>query len=125
MLLDPGMSLTLRPMRYPDFFERYKDAIKNTWTVDEVDFSTDLTDLRARVTPAERHRQPLRQSQAFLWVWSLDSATRRIPSLARRSLPPAPHRPHRWGPCFSSARSSWCPGSSSPVPARSLSHVAS
>ncbi|AWM39921.1 Ribonucleoside-diphosphate reductase subunit beta [Gemmata obscuriglobus] len=55
MLLDPGMSLTLRPMRYPPFFEMYKDAIKNTWTVDEVDFSTDLADLRGRVTPAERH----------------------------------------------------------------------
>jgi ribonucleoside-diphosphate reductase beta chain len=55
MLLDPGMSLTLRPMRYPPFFEMYKDAIKNTWTVEEVDFSTDLTDLRSRVTPAERH----------------------------------------------------------------------
>jgi len=55
MLLDPGMSLTLRPMRYPDFFERYKNAIKNTWTVEEVDFSTDLNDLRSRVTPAEQH----------------------------------------------------------------------
>lgn len=55
MLLDPGMSLTLRPMRYPPFFDMYKDAIKNTWTVEEVDFSTDLADLRARVTPAERH----------------------------------------------------------------------
>jgi ribonucleoside-diphosphate reductase beta chain len=55
MLLDPGMSLTLRPMRYPDFFEMYKDAIMNTWTVAEVDFSTDLNDLRSRVTPAERH----------------------------------------------------------------------
>jgi ribonucleoside-diphosphate reductase beta chain len=55
MLLDPGMSLTLRPMRYPDFFEMYKDAIKNTWTVEEVDFSTVLNDLRSRVTPAERH----------------------------------------------------------------------
>jgi ribonucleoside-diphosphate reductase beta chain len=55
MLLDPGMNLTLRPMRYPDFFDRYKDAIRNTWTVEEVDFSTDLTDLRSRVTPAERH----------------------------------------------------------------------
>jgi ribonucleoside-diphosphate reductase beta chain len=55
MLLDPGMSLTLRPMRYPPFFEMYKDAIRNTWTVEEVDFSTDLTDLRSRVTPAERH----------------------------------------------------------------------
>lgn len=55
MLLDPGMSLTLRPMRYPDYFEMYKDAIKNTWTVEEVDFSTDLSDLRSRITPAEQH----------------------------------------------------------------------
>ncbi|QEL19212.1 ribonucleotide-diphosphate reductase subunit beta [Limnoglobus roseus] len=55
MLLDPGMSLTLRPMRFPAFFEMYKDAIKNTWTVEEVDFSTDLQDLRSRITPAEQH----------------------------------------------------------------------
>jgi ribonucleoside-diphosphate reductase beta chain len=55
MLLHPGMSLTLRPMRYPAFFEMYKDAIKNTWTVDEVDFSTDLVDLHSRVSPAEQH----------------------------------------------------------------------
>ena len=45
MLLDPGMDLTLRPMRYPVFFEMYKAAIKNSWTVEEVDFSTDLVDL--------------------------------------------------------------------------------
>jgi ribonucleoside-diphosphate reductase beta chain len=55
MLLDPGMDLTLRPMRYPVFFDMYKAAIKNSWVVDEVDFSTDLTDLDRRVTPAERH----------------------------------------------------------------------
>lgn len=55
MLLDPGMNLTLRPMRYPAFFEMYKDAIKNTWTVEEVDFSSDLVDLRGKMTPAERH----------------------------------------------------------------------
>ncbi len=55
MLLDPGMDLTLRPMRYPTFFEMYKAAIKNTWTVEEVDFSTDLADLDRRVTPAEQH----------------------------------------------------------------------
>jgi ribonucleoside-diphosphate reductase beta chain len=53
-LLDPGMSLTLRPMAYPRFFEMYRAAIKNTWTVEEVDFSTDVADL-ARMTPAERH----------------------------------------------------------------------
>jgi ribonucleoside-diphosphate reductase beta chain len=55
MLLEPGFNLTLRPMRYPHFYEMYKNAIKNTWTVEEVDFSMDVTDLRAKMTPAERH----------------------------------------------------------------------
>lgn len=53
-LLDPGLRLTLRPMAYPTFFEMYRAAIKNTWTVEEVDFSTDLADL-AKMSPAERH----------------------------------------------------------------------
>ena len=55
MLLDPGFNLTLRPMNYPDFYEMYRNAIKNTWTVEEVDFSTDVNDLRSKMTPAERH----------------------------------------------------------------------
>ena len=42
-------------MRYQHFYEMYKDAIKNTWTVEEVDFSMDVTDLRSKMTPAERH----------------------------------------------------------------------
>ena len=54
MLLDPGMNLTLRPMRYPHFYDRYRDAIKNTWTVEEVDLHSDLADLQ-RLTDAERH----------------------------------------------------------------------
>ncbi|NNF55927.1 MAG: ribonucleotide-diphosphate reductase subunit beta [Acidimicrobiales bacterium] len=54
-ILDPGFDLTLRPMRYPAFYEMYRDAIKNTWTVDEIDFSDDLTDLDRRLMPAERH----------------------------------------------------------------------
>lgn len=54
MLLDPGMSLTLRPMRYPLFFDRYRDAIKNTWTVEEVDLHSDLKDL-SKLSAAERH----------------------------------------------------------------------
>src|SRR5712672_2478064 len=53
-LLDPGMDLTLRPMRYPLFYERFRDAIKNTWTVEEVDLHTDLADLN-KLTEAERH----------------------------------------------------------------------
>ncbi len=55
MILDPGFDLTLRPMKYPVFYEMYKNAIKNTWTVDEVDFSSDLVDLNSKMTPAERH----------------------------------------------------------------------
>lgn len=55
MILNPGLDLTLRPMRYPVFYEMYKSAIRNTWTVEEVDFSSDLVDLRSRLLPAERH----------------------------------------------------------------------
>jgi ribonucleoside-diphosphate reductase beta chain len=54
MLLDPGMDLTLRPMRYPHFYDRFRDAIKNTWTVEEVDLHADLADL-TKLKPAERH----------------------------------------------------------------------
>ena len=54
MLLDPGLNLTLRPMAYPQFYEMYRDAIKNTWTVEEVDFSMDTKDL-ARMPPGEQH----------------------------------------------------------------------
>src|SRR5258708_7418211 len=54
MLLDPGLDLTLRPMRYPQFYDRFRDAIRNTWTVEEVDLHSDLADL-ARLSEAERH----------------------------------------------------------------------
>lgn len=54
-LLDPGFDLTLRPMRYPQFYEMYRDAIRNTWTVEEVDFSLDTNDLKNKLGPAERH----------------------------------------------------------------------
>lgn len=54
MILNPGFDLTLRPMKYPDFYEMYKDAIKNTWTVEEVDFGNDIVDLNKKLTPAER-----------------------------------------------------------------------
>lgn len=54
MILDPGFDLTLRPMKYPIFFDMYKNAIKNTWTVDEVDFSSDIVDLQRKMTAPER-----------------------------------------------------------------------
>ena len=54
-LLDAGFDLTLRPMRYPRFYEMYRASIKNTWTVEEIDFQIDLGHMRTRMTPAERH----------------------------------------------------------------------
>ena len=53
VLLEPGLELTLRPMKYPVFYEMYKNGIKNTWTVDEVDFSHDIKDLQTRLSPSE------------------------------------------------------------------------
>lgn len=55
MLLDPGLNLTLRPMLYPQFFEMYKNAIKNTWTVEEVDLKSDIDDLRHKLNAKEEH----------------------------------------------------------------------
>lgn len=55
MLLEPGLDLTLRPMKYPLFYEMYRDAIKNTWTVEEVDFSTDVNDLKRNMSEGDRH----------------------------------------------------------------------
>src|SRR5687768_5535795 len=54
-ILDPGLDLTLRPMRYPEFYERYRAAIRNTWTVEEIDFSDDVVDLNRKLLPAEKH----------------------------------------------------------------------
>jgi len=55
MLLDPGLKLTLRPMAYPTFYDMYRDAIRNTWTVEEVDFLLDTADLDHKLLPSERH----------------------------------------------------------------------
>src|SRR5436189_1274929 len=55
MILDPGFNLTLRPMKYPSFYGQYRNAIKNTWTVEEVDLFSDIADLNQRLTPAECH----------------------------------------------------------------------
>jgi ribonucleoside-diphosphate reductase beta chain len=54
-LLDPGFSLTLRPMRYPKFYDMYRAAIKNTWSVEEIDFQIDLGHMQRRMSPADQH----------------------------------------------------------------------
>ena len=55
MLLNPGYALTLRPMRYPKFYEMYRNAIKNTWTVEEINFQIDISDLKHKLSPADQH----------------------------------------------------------------------
>ena len=42
-------------MKYPAFYDMYRDAIKNTWTVEEVDLTSDLVDLKTKLNPAEQH----------------------------------------------------------------------
>jgi ribonucleoside-diphosphate reductase beta chain len=42
-------------MKFPVFYDMFRDGIKNTWTVEEVDFQTDLTDLKTKISPAEVH----------------------------------------------------------------------
>lgn len=53
-ILDPGMTLKMRPLKYQQFYDTYKSAIKNTWTVEEVSFLTDISDIRDRLTPGEK-----------------------------------------------------------------------
>jgi len=55
MLLNPELDLTLRPMKYPQFFALYKDSIKNIWTTDEIDFSVDYEHIRDKLDPKEAH----------------------------------------------------------------------
>jgi len=54
MLLNPGFDLNLRPMKYPKFYDMYRNAIKNTWTVEEVDLSHDIADLE-KLSSGEQH----------------------------------------------------------------------
>jgi ribonucleoside-diphosphate reductase beta chain len=54
-ILNPDLNLTLRPMQYPEFFQLYKDSIKNIWTTDELDFSIDFEHLRDKISPQEAH----------------------------------------------------------------------
>ena len=54
-ILDTGMVLKMRPMTYPKFYDMYKMAIKNTWSVEEVSFLTDIQDLRDKLTEGEKH----------------------------------------------------------------------
>src|SRR6476661_4833820 len=55
MILSTDLDLTLRPMKYPQFFQMYKDSIKNIWTTDEIDFSVDFEHLRDKLSPQEAH----------------------------------------------------------------------
>lgn len=55
MLLTSELDLTLRPMKYPQFFQLYKDSLKNIWTTDELDFSVDFEHIRDKLDAKEAH----------------------------------------------------------------------
>lgn len=55
MILDPGLNLTLRPMKYPELYDFYKNSIKNHWTVEEVKLSSDAADLKYKMNESQRH----------------------------------------------------------------------
>jgi ribonucleoside-diphosphate reductase beta chain len=63
-ILGPGLDVALRPMRYPEFYERYRDAVRNTWAVEGINLSDDLADLSVRLLPPELHL--VRRLVAFL-----------------------------------------------------------
>ena len=54
-ILTPGFDLTLRPMKYPHFYDAFVAAQANNWSVQEISFNTDITDLREKLTPGEAH----------------------------------------------------------------------
>jgi ribonucleoside-diphosphate reductase beta chain len=55
-ILSAGFDLTLRPMKYPQFYRQFRTAYENNnWTVQEISFATDKVDLREKLTDAERH----------------------------------------------------------------------
>ncbi len=55
MILNTELDLTLRPMKYPQFFQLYRDSLKNIWTTDEIDFSIDYEHLRDKIPEREAH----------------------------------------------------------------------
>lgn len=54
-ILDSDTVYTLRPMKYPKFYENYKTGKANNWDVNEVSFNTDMTDIREKLSDGEKH----------------------------------------------------------------------
>jgi ribonucleoside-diphosphate reductase beta chain len=54
-ILDTGFNISLRPMKYPQFYEAFVEAQANNWSVQEISFSTDITDLKQKLSPEDKH----------------------------------------------------------------------
>lgn len=55
-ILNPGFELSLRPSRYPQFLKAFEEGHdSNHWTIQEISWTTDISDLREKLTSAERH----------------------------------------------------------------------
>src|SRR4051812_24947388 len=55
MILSSELNLTLRPMQYPEFFQLYRDSLKNIWTTEEIIFRVDYEHLRKKIPTKEAH----------------------------------------------------------------------
>jgi ribonucleoside-diphosphate reductase beta chain len=55
-ILNPGFELSLRPSRYPQFHKQFRTAYENNnWTIQEISWTTDKSDLREKLSASERH----------------------------------------------------------------------
>lgn len=54
-ILDTGFDPTLRPLRYPQLWQHYKNMIGSFWTPQEIEYSIDIVDLERKATSAEKH----------------------------------------------------------------------
>ncbi len=85
-------------MRYPDFYDRFLDAIRNTWTVEDVDLRSDLADLD-KFSPAERHL--VHRLVAFFATGDTIVANNLVPTW---STPPSKPTSARCSPALSRPR---------------------
>ena len=54
-ILEHGFDPTLRPLKYPQLWNHYKNMTGSTWFPQEIEYSRDIIDLERKATSAEKH----------------------------------------------------------------------
>lgn len=88
-ILDLEMSLKMRPIKYPKLYEFYKNSIKNSWTVEEISFVSDVADIRDKLTSGEKH--VVSRILAFFATGDLIVMTNCVRNLMRHVNSPEAH----------------------------------